>query len=66
MLKLRVQGLPREVDSFASALERSGMVLERSEPYDNRGASRYVRVYLEVEVPSSSSEIAKPNKRLLN
>ena len=34
---------------FADALEAAGCVLERSEPYANRGASRYVRVYIDAE-----------------
>ena len=53
MLKVRVQGLPEEVADFADAMERAGVVMERSEPYANRGASRYVRVYLEVALPAS-------------
>lgn len=53
MIKVGVMGLPAEVASFADALERAGMVLERSRPYPNRGSSRYVRAYLEVEAPSN-------------
>ena len=49
MLKIRIQGLPEEVAEFADALEATGCVLERSEPYANRGASRYVRVYIDAE-----------------
>lgn len=49
MLKIRVQGLPDEVAEFADALEAARCVLERSEPYTNRGGSRYVRVYIDVE-----------------
>lgn len=49
MIKIRVQGLPEEVAEFADALEAAGCVLERSEPYANRGASRYVRVYIDAE-----------------
>ena len=49
MIKIRVQGLPDEVAEFADALEATGCVLERSEPYANRGGSRYVRVYIEAE-----------------
>lgn len=36
MIKIRLQGLPDEVAEFADALERTGCVLERSEPYANR------------------------------
>ena len=35
------------------ALEAAGCVLERSEPYVNRGASRYVRVYIDAEKPAA-------------
>lgn len=53
MLKIRIQGLPEEVAEFADALEAAGCVLERSEPYANRGGSRYVRVYIEAEKQAS-------------
>ena len=53
MIKIRVQGLPEEVAEFADALEAAGCVLERSEPYANRGASRYVRVYIDAQNPAS-------------
>lgn len=49
MVKIRLQGLPNEVAAVADALEATGCVLERSEPYANRGSSRYVRVYIEAE-----------------
>ena len=39
-MKVRVQGLPDEVRDFGDALERAGLVLERSRQYANRGASR--------------------------
>lgn len=51
MIKIRLQGLPEEVAEFADALERTGCVLERSDPYANRGGSRYVRVYIDGEAP---------------
>ena len=53
MLKIRVQGLPEEVAEFADALEAAGCVLERSEPYANRGGSRYVRVYIDAQKPAA-------------
>ena len=53
MIKIRVQGLPDEVAEFADALEAAGCVLERSEPYANRGGSRYVRVYIDAQKPAS-------------
>lgn len=53
MIKIRIQGLSEEVAEFADALEATGCVLERSEPYVNRGASRYVRVYIDAEKPAA-------------
>ena len=53
MIKIRVQGLPEEVAEFADALEAAGCVLERSEPYANRGGSRYVRVYIDARKPAA-------------
>lgn len=53
MLKIRIQGLPDEVAEFADALEATGCVLERSEPYANRGGSRYVRVYVDAQKPAA-------------
>lgn len=51
MIKVRVQGLPEEVEAWCDELERRGGVLERSDPYPNRGRSKFVRVYLELEYP---------------
>ena len=63
MLKIRVQGLPEEVREFADALERTGCVLERSEPYANRGSSRYVRVYIDAEAPRTDARHAAIEER---
>lgn len=50
MLKLRLQGPPEEVEPFANALERTGMVLERSDSHRNRSANRHVRVYMDMNL----------------
>ena len=55
MIKLRVQGLPDEVQAFGDALERAGIVLERSGQYQNRGRSQYVREYLDVAAPTETA-----------
>lgn len=51
VLKIRVQGLPEEVEAFAAELEslRRWEVLEESGDYANRGGSKLVRRYIEVE-----------------
>jgi len=48
MIKLRVEGLPAEVEEFIAGIEQSCEVLSKSQMYTNRGESRYVRVYLDV------------------
>lgn len=48
MIKLRVEGIPEEVDEFVATLETSCEVLSKSAPYKNRGESRYIRVYVDV------------------
>lgn len=47
MIKVRVEGLPEEVEAFVAELETYCEVLSKSAPYSNRGQSRYVRVYLD-------------------
>lgn len=49
MIKIRIQGLPDEVAEFADALQATGYIVERSKPYPNRGASQYVRVYIDLD-----------------
>lgn len=51
MVKVRLEGLPNEVREIADAMEAVGCVLERSREYPNRGANRYVRVYLDCKMP---------------
>ena len=51
MLKIRMQGLPEEVEEFSAMLDelRRWEVLEESGDYPNRGSSKLVRRYIEVE-----------------
>ena len=48
MIKLRVEGLPAEVEEFIAGIGSCCEVLSQSQMYTNRGESRYVRVYLDV------------------
>lgn len=50
-MKVRLQGLPGEVEEFAAMLGelRRWEVLEESGDYANRGTSKLVRRYIEVE-----------------
>ena len=50
MIKLRIQGLPAEVEKFTKQLEKDGYeFLQKSENYPNRN-SVYVRKYVEIMV----------------
>ena len=51
MLKIRLMGTTKDIKWFKKILERCGQldVLEFSEPYANKGTSKYYRVYVEVE-----------------
>lgn len=49
MIKIRLQGLPAEVEAAARVLRAVGTVLEESGDYANRGESKYVRRYMDVQ-----------------
>jgi hypothetical protein len=49
VIKVRLQGLPEDVEAAAAVLRAAGSVLEESSDYANRGASQYVRRYLDVQ-----------------
>lgn len=51
MVRVRLEGLPDEVQRIADAMQTAGCVLERSREHSNRGESRYVRVYLDCDLP---------------
>ena len=50
MVKVRIEGLPEEVEKFTKQLEKDGYeFLQKSENYPNR-TSVYVRKYVEIMV----------------
>lgn len=51
MVRVRLEGLPDEVQRIADAMQAAGCVLERSREYSNRGGSGCVRVYLDCDLP---------------
>ncbi len=60
-MKIRLHGLPEEISKFTKlfkTLEESGTVdiLQQSEPYADRGSSKYCRVYLDVVLKEAKSE----------
>ena len=48
MIKLRVQGTREEVDEFIKIAPEYFEVLQCSQPYENRGVSKFVRVYMDM------------------
>lgn len=55
MIKIRLQGLPDEVEKAKVALKQSFHVLYESGSYSNRN-SPYVRLYLEAKVKRSDNQ----------
>lgn len=51
MVRVRLEGLPDEVQHIADAMQAAGCVFERSREYPNRGGSGCVRVYLDCDLP---------------
>lgn len=50
MVKVRIEGLPEEVEKFTEQLEKDGYeFLQKSETYPNRN-SVYVRKYVEIRL----------------
>jgi hypothetical protein len=47
-VKIRLEGLPEECALIAGRLPSIADVVSVSDPYPNRGASRLVRVYVEL------------------
>ena len=50
MIKIRLEGEPEEINKAIENIEDSFKILNQSEPYANRGRSKYYRVYLDVEI----------------
>lgn len=51
MVRVRLEGLPDEVQRIADAMQAAGCVRERSREHPNRGGSGCVRVYLDCDLP---------------
>jgi hypothetical protein len=48
MIKIRVQGLPEDIEGFIDDFKLNYEVLEVSNPYQNRN-SEFVRVYITIK-----------------
>jgi len=58
-MKIRIMGLPAEVDQAVKALHETGTfdVIDVSDPRPNRGDSRLVRVYIGAQLHSDSGAV---------
>ena len=58
MIKLRLTGLPDELERFAAWLaDQPGIeVLETSARYPNRGDSQYYRQYIEIDIEADAHQ----------
>lgn len=50
MIKIRLEGLPEDVEKYLKDLRKNNRVLQESKPYKNRN-SECVRVYLDIDQP---------------
>ena len=60
-MKIRLHGVPEEISKFTSlfkTLEDAGTVdiLQQSEPYPDRGTSKYYRVYMDISIKRGIDE----------
>ena len=65
-MKIRLHGVPEELSKFTSlfkTLEDAGTIdiLQKSEPYPDRGTSKYCRVYMDVSLKRGSDEKKQSN-----
>jgi hypothetical protein len=58
-MKIRLMGLPAEVTPTLQAIRqtRTLKVIQVDGPYPNRGDSRFVRVYIEAQLPPGSEAV---------
>jgi hypothetical protein len=55
MVKVRIEGLPMEVEQFTEQLEKDGYeFLQKSETYPNRN-SVYIRKYVDIRLKEQSN-----------
>ena len=60
MVKMRLEGLPQDVERALQSIRMCFHVLEESTPYPNRPPSKFVRVYVSVAADPPQEENKKP------
>ena len=49
MIKIRLHGLPDEISAAKEVIKQNFRILSESDPYADRGESKYIRVYIDAE-----------------
>ena len=57
MVKIRLEGTYGEVNEAKEIIESVFNILNASEPYANRGTSKYVRVYIDAEIQKENTTV---------
>ncbi len=65
-MKIRLHGVPEEITKFTKlfkSLEDAGTIdiLQKSEPYADRGTSKYCRVYMDISIKRGIDEKEQSN-----
>ncbi len=65
-MRIRLHGVSEEISRFTKlfkALEESGVIdiLQQSEPYADRGTSKYCRVYMDISIKRGIDEKEQSN-----
>lgn len=63
-MKLRLEGVPGEVEALAALLRGTLEVVEESRDYPNRAPSQNVRRYLEIRPPAAPAEPVRRPARI--
>lgn len=59
MVKVRIQGVPEEVQRFIDSLKAADFeLLQVTNEYENRGSSKYVRVYADIQNKTDRTDVA--------
>lgn len=65
MIKIRLHGLPVEIEKFKNQLATDYELLNVSEQYPDRGDSKYSRIYIDLEQPDLYEDSKSFIKNLL-
>ena len=60
MIKIRLHGLPEDINEAKKIIDNEFDVVASSGNYADRGQSKLVRCYLEAQIPSQTSDAITP------